>query len=256
MYYYIFDIKKCKKKAQIDSIKTYLGSLGIAGEFTYPTAACNVEELVDLALQREYSTIVGIGDDEIANTIAGKLVGRKEAMGFIPLEITPAMAHLFNIESWKEACEALRFRKINEIRLGRTATGNHFLTYIYLGIKSPVEITLELKNYIVQAKVKNFAVANYHPGIKKVGDDFLDIMFTSVSDEPSSILNKFSSIFSTKKKEGDLEFSLIRGRSLRIFTKSPMPIISGNDMIAKTPQFIESTDESLRVITARKAGQN
>ena len=254
MYYYIFDIKKCKKKSQVDSIKTYLGSLGIAGEFTYPTAACTVEELVDLALQREYSTIVGIGDDEIANTIAGKLVGRKEAMGFIPLEITPAMANLFNIESWKEACEALRFRKINEIRLGRTATGKYFLTYVYLGIKNPVEITLELKDFIVQARVRNFAVANYHPGIKKIGDEFLDIMFTSVADEQDSLMSKFSSIFGNKKKENELEFSLVRGRSMRIFTKSPMPIISGNDVIAKTPQFIESTDESLRVITARKAG--
>lgn len=252
MYYYIFDIKKCKKRSQVDSIKTYLGSLGIAGEFTYPTAACTVEELVDLALQREYSTIVGIGDDEIANTIAGKLVGRKEAMGFIPLEITPAMSHLFNIENWKEACEALRFRKISEIRLGRTATGNHFLTYVYLNIKSPIEITLELKDYIVQAKVKNFAVANYHPGIKKMAEDFLDIMFTSITEDQNGLMGKFSSLFSTKKKENELEFSLLRGRSLRLFTKTPMPIVCGNTMIAKTPQFIESTDEELRVITARK----
>lgn len=252
MYYYIFDIKKCKKKSQVESIKTYLGSLGISGEFTYPTAAYTVEELVDLALQKEFSTIVGIGDDEIANAIAGKLVGRKEAMGFIPLEITPAMAHLFNVESWKEACEALRFRKISEIRLGRTANGKHFLTYVYLGIKAPVEITLELKGYIVQAKVKNFAVANYHPGIKKSGEDFLDIMFTSVASEGGGIGNRLASLFSSKKPENELEFSLLRGRSLRLFTKTPLPIIAGNTMIAKTPQFIECSDETLRVITARK----
>ncbi len=252
MYYYIFDIKKCKKRSQVESVKSYLGALGISGEFTYPTAACSVEELVDLALAREYSTIVGIGDDEIANIIAGKLAGRKEAMGFIPLEITPALAKLFGVESWKEACEALRFRKISQIRLGKTANNKAFLTYAYLGIKSPIEITLELKGYIVQAKVKNFAICNFHPGIQKMEEDYLDIMFTSVSNEGGSILNKFSSILGNKQKENGPDFSLLRGRSLRIFTKTPLPLICGNTVIAKTPQFFESSDEYLRIITAKK----
>ncbi|MCX6808884.1 MAG: hypothetical protein NTW50_04445 [Candidatus Berkelbacteria bacterium] len=78
MYYYIFDIKKCKKQSTVTEIKDYLGSLGISGEFTYPSSAYSVEDLVELGLSKKYNTIVGIGDDNIANKIAAKLCGRTE----------------------------------------------------------------------------------------------------------------------------------------------------------------------------------
>lgn len=253
MYYYIFDIKKCKKRSQVESIKSYLGYLGISGEFVYPTAATSVPELVDLGLSKQYSTIVAIGDDDIANAVAAKLIGKKEAMGFIPLETTPSIASLIGVNSWKEACDTLRYRKINEIRLGRTATGYYFLTYIILGIKNPIEITLEFKDYIVQAAVKSFVVANYHPSIKKIQDDFLDILFTSVKTADTSFASKISSIFGTKKQDDQLNFSLLRGRSLRVFTKTPLSLICGNTVVAKTPQFIESSDEKIRIITAKNA---
>lgn len=252
MYYYIFDIKKCKKRSQVENIKEYISSLGISGEFTYPSAAQNVEELVHLGLSKQYTTIVAIGSDEIANAVASVMVGKKEAMGFIPLEISPELAALIGSNNWKEACDVLRFRKIREVRLGKTASGNHFLTYAKLDLKYPAEITMELKGYIVQAKVKDLMISNFHPEIKKIGDDFLDIVMTSV--EPSdSIMSKFNSFLGIEKKPGDNSLSLFRARSLRLFTKSKMSIISGDSIIAKTPQFIESSDDFLRLITAKRS---
>lgn len=253
MYYYIFDIKKCKKRSQVESIKEYLGTLGISGEFTYPSAAQNVEELVHLGLSKQYTTIVAIGSDEIANTVAGILVGKKEAMGFIPLEISPELASLIGTENWKDACDVLRFRKIKEIRLGKTATGNYFLTYAKLDLKYPVEITMELKDYIVQAKIKDLMISNFNPGIKKIGEDYLDIVMNSV--EPNdSLISRFSLLFGREKKLQDSAMTLIRARSLRLFTKTSMSISSGDHVLAKTPQLIESTDDYLRLITAKNAG--
>ena len=252
MYYYIFDIKKCKKRSQVENIKEYLGSLGISGEFTYPSAARNVEELVHLGLSKQYTTIVAIGSDEIANSVASVMLGKKEAMGFIPMETSPELAALIGADSWKEACDVLRFRKIREVRLGKTAIGKHFLTFAKLDLKYPAEITMEFKDYIVQARVKDLTISNFHPGIKKIGDDFLDIVMTSV--EPSgSIISKFSTFLGMEKKISDNSLSLFRARSLRLFTKSPMAIISGDGTIAKTPQLIESSDELLRLITAKRA---
>lgn len=253
MYYYIFDIKKCKKRSQIEDIKSYLNVLGISGEFTYPTGAQSVSELVDLGLSKQYSTIVGIGGDDIANTIASKLVGKKEAMGFIPLEISPELAALIGVSNWREACDVLRYRKIIEIRLGKTAAGNHFLTCASLDINNPVEVTIELKDCIIQAKVKKITIANFHPTIQKIGPDFLDIIMSSVDPRESVVLSKFASILGLSKPNvTDLSLSLFRARSMRIFTKMQIPIIAGNQIIAKTPQFIESTDESLRLITSKK----
>jgi hypothetical protein len=251
MYYYIFDIKKCKKRSQVENIKEYLSTLGISGEFTYPSAAQSVEELVHLGLSKQYTTIVAIGGDGIANSVAGALVGRKEAMGFIPLEISPELAQMIGTDNWRSACEVLRFRKIKETRIGKTATGNHFLACAQLDIKNTADITLELKDYIIQAKVKNFMISNFNPAIKKIGDDFLDITMTSVAP-PDTTLSKFASFLGVSNKE-EGSYSLLHARSMRLFTKSQMSIVAGNEIIAKTPQLIESTDQLLRLIVAKNA---
>lgn len=250
MYYYIFDIKKFKKSSQVEGIKNYLSELGISGEFTYPTPAQTVEELVDLGLSKQFSTIVAIGGDEIANAVAGKLVGRKEAMGIIPLEISPALCRMIGVNNWKDACDVLRYRKLSELRLGKTATGKHFMTHIDLLIKGAIEVTLEFKDYIVQTKATKFSIANFNPDIKKIADDFLDISITS-ADVNDSFMGKFSSIFGAKREDNKLSYSLLRARSLRIFTKTQLPLVIGDSVVAKSPQFVESTDEYLRLITAK-----
>lgn len=252
MYYYIFDIKKCKKRSSVENVKNYLASLGISGEFTFPSAIQTVEELVELGLSKEYTTIVAIGGDEIANLVAEKLVGRKEAMGFIPLDPISTVNRLIGTKSWKEACDILRYRKIKEIKLGKTANGSCFLTETRLDINKPINVTIEFKDYIIQARVKSFNIANFDPAIKKKGLDFLDISMVSVEPESSNILSKISSFFS-KNQNDLLSHSLFHARSLRIFTKNQIPIISGNQIIAKTPQLLETTDENLRLITAKNA---
>lgn len=250
MYYYIFDIKKFSKSSQIDNLKNYLGGLGISGEFTYPTPAQTVEELVDLGISKQYSTIVAVGGDDLANSVAGKLVGRKEAMGIIPINASEHLGQQIGCTGWKEACDSLRFRKIVEIRVGKTATNKCFLTHAELAIKSPIEITLEFKDYIVQSKIVNLTISNFHPDIRKIGDDFLDITMTSVNDN-GSMLSKFG-LFFGKKDENNSSKSIFRARSLRIFTKNQLQIMAGNYCIAKSPQLIESTDDPLRLITAKK----
>jgi len=251
MYYYIFDIKKCKKRSQVENIKNHLAALGISGEFTYPSSAQTIEELVNLGLNKEYTTIVAIGSDEIANRVASVMVGKKEAMGFIPLEESPTST-LIGVKGWKDACEALRYRKINPIRIGRTGSGACFLTELQLSISHPTEVTLEFKDFIIQTQVKGLKISNFNPLIKKIGVDFLDISMISVRPENGSIISKISSVFKTVQDD-KLAYSLLRARSLRVFTKNQIPLITSETQIAKTPQLIESTDENLRLITAKNA---
>lgn len=252
MYYYIFDIKKCKKRAQVESIKNHLSDLGISGEYTYPSSAQSVSELVDLGLAKQYTTIVAIGGDDIANAVASRLVGKKEAMGVIPLEASDELCALAGISNWKDACETLRYRKISEIRLGSTANENCFLTYAKLDLRIPTEVTMELKTCMVQAKVKSFVVSNYSPKIRKIGDDYLDIIMTSVDPAEKSLASKFSALLGIEKSEEPASFSIFRARSLRLFTKTQIALVSAEGLIAKTPQFIESTDNFLRLITSKK----
>lgn len=251
MYYYIFDIKKCRKKSLVVDIKNYLSSLGISGEFSYPSTAYSTKELVNLGLSKKYNTIVGIGDDEIANEIAEALHGKTEAMGLIPIEATSDLEQLIGARSWKEACQNLRYRRISEIKVGKTANGKTFLTNVRLDFKKPTEVTLEFKDYIVKSLATNIMISNYKTEINKIGDDYLDIIMQSVGPEKSKIFKRIS-LFMGLNDRKEKSLSLFRARSLRIFTSSQIPIFSHNQLLAKTPQLIETSDENLRLIINRK----
>lgn len=254
MYYYIFDIKRCKKRSQVENIKNYLGVLGISGEFTYPTAAQTVKELVDLGLSKQYTTIVAIGGDEMANNVASLLVGRSEAMGFIPLEASSELSSLIGTSDWKSACDILRYRKINEINLGKTANGECFLTNAMLDLRNPIEVTLEFKDYMIQTIATSLKIANFDPNVPKIARDHLDILLRSINPQDNNIFSRLGNFLSGKKNsENEKDLTLVHARSLRIFTNAQIPILSGNQVLAKTPQLLESTDQQLRLITAKKA---
>jgi len=227
--------------------------LGISGEFTYPTAAQTVKELVNLGLSKQYTTIVAIGDDDIANSVATLLVGRGEAMGYIPLEASSEISSLIGTTDWKTACDILRYRKINEIQLGKTANGTCFLTSISLDVRSPIEVTLEFKDFIIQTLTRELTISNFNPKIKKIANDHLDVVLRGVNIKELGFLSKISTFLGGKTDDSELSYTLLHARSLRIFTKSQVPLIFNNTTIAKTPQLIESTDSVLRLITAKKA---
>ena len=98
--------------------------------------------------------------------------------------------------------------------------------------------------------MKNFLYIT--PDIRKIGEDYLDVIFNSVNPNVSTI-SKVASFLGMDKSDDQSGFSLLRGRSLRVFTKSPIPLMSGTAMIAKTPQLVESTDEKLRLITSKSS---
>lgn len=250
MYYYIFDLKKCKKHSQVADIKNHLAALGISGEYTYPSAAATVEELVELGLSKKYNTIVGIGGDEIANKIASKMCGRTEAMGLVPLEASSDLQTLIGSSNWREAAENLRYRKITEMKIGMTASGGAFLTSISLDLKSPTEVTLEFRDYLVQSRATSVTISNYSPEIKKIGSDYLDIIMKNVGAKQTGVLAKFSSLFGGSTET--IGHSLFRARSMRLFTSSQIGLISNHSTVAKTPQLVESSDEDLRLITSKK----
>jgi diacylglycerol kinase family enzyme len=252
MYYYILDIKKFKKKSLVEDIKNYLSVLGISGEYSYPSAAYTTEDLVKLGISKKYNTIVAIGSDDLVNTIGGILCGRSEALGIIPVEASSDLCELIGAKSWKEAAENLRFRKIQEIRVGKTTNGKAFLTSINLGNSRPTDVTVEFKDFVIQAKVSDFMISNFNPEIKKLDPEFLDVVFQSISQRESGLLGKLGSFLGSKKSAGN-ELSLLRARSLRLFTSNQIPLLAGNDVVAKTPQLIESSDEKLRVIVGKKS---
>lgn len=252
MYYYIFDIKRCRKKTQVDAIKSYLTNLGISGEYAYITPNQSAEALAESGVNKGYNTIIAVGSDDLVNAVSNVLVGRKEVLGVLPLMASDELRSLIGSNEWQAAAEALRFRRIKEMNVGKIANGRHFLTSIYLDTVAPLEATVEFKDYILQVNTKNLLISNYHPDITKKFEDYLDVVIESERTKRGGFLAKLGFGAGIKNESGD-NISFIRTKSLRIFTKKPMPLVSGDKIIAKTPQYIECTDELLRVIVAKNS---
>jgi len=131
-----------------------------------------------------------------------------------------------------------------------TANGSGFLTNLNLNLKNPTEVTLEFRDYLVQARAISVLVSNFSQGVKKIAPDHLDIVMKNAAPKPAGLLATFSNLFSSKNE--NLGYSMFRARSLRIFTNSQVNLLSGGYVVAKTPQLVESSDEDLRLIVGKK----
>lgn len=119
MYYYIAEPLTTKaERKQIEEIKSLLSQLGIAGEFAVASPARSVEECLDLAFTKGFTTIVGIGSDALACRVAGSLArhqSERVAMGMIPLSSQQQIWPLIGARSLKEVGEILRTRRLQAI---------------------------------------------------------------------------------------------------------------------------------------------
>jgi diacylglycerol kinase family enzyme len=252
MYYYIFDIRQCKNKAQGEKIKDYLAFLGIGGEYVFPSQARTAGELVKDALSRDFSTIVAIGNDAIINSVATELVGEKAAFGIIPLNASELINKMVNGYDWRQAATNLRYRKIREIKLGRMENGRHFLTEVELDISSPVNITLEFDDFLAQSRAKKLIVSNFNPNTEKTAPDMLDVFLSSENPNSSSVVKKLFSYFDNANQDSSLKESFFRTKRVRVFSQKNLNFTIDKEIVGTTPQLICTSEKSLRLITSRE----
>ena len=143
MYYYIFDpsqgAKEYERSAQI---KELLSNLGIAGEMTSPAPGKSVEDLVELAVAKRYSTIVAVGGMELINRVARALEPHDVVFGIIPTQAHPDISRLIGVDDWKSAAEQLKLRRWKNIRLGIINDTICFLTPARFNLAPDQEYTL------------------------------------------------------------------------------------------------------------------
>jgi hypothetical protein len=251
MYYYIFDIKQCKNKAQAERIKDYLSELGIGGEYVFPSQARTAKELVNDALGRNFSTIVAIGSDNIISEVAQELVGGKAAFGILPINASDSINDLISGRDWRQAAKNLRFRKIKECFLGCFENGHHFLTSTELSINSPINLTLEFDDFIAQSRTSKITVSNLS-GEPSDQDPVLKIEMVSENQAEGNIIGKIFRYLDSASKNPELKKSLFFCHRLRIFSQKKANFIINNQAVAATPQLITISRKKLRLIVNRE----
>ncbi len=252
MYYYIFDVRKCKNRRQVETIKDYLSELGISGEYVIPDKIRPAKDLAEQGVFKGYSTIVAIGSDELIDEVAAVMLNKQQAFGVLPLGASENISKIIGAANWEEAATNLRFRRISETKVGVINEQTVFFSYCQVVIDKPTAVTLEFEDFIVQAKARELYVANRFPGLIKKDPDKLDIIMRSVEVGSGGLWGLLkNAVVGSNITTKDLDLSLFRTDALRIFSPRQLSISVDGRNLTKTPATFGVSQKFIRLITKK-----
>jgi diacylglycerol kinase family enzyme len=225
-----------------EKVKDILGDLGIAGETVTPSPARTIEELATLGLVKGYSTIVAVGSEKLVNKIVNCIINQKEnkdvVLGIIPENYETVMAKKINVKDVREACSALKSRKLEDADACFIEPNKYFLTEGVIESNKPAD------TYVITPEIKVGALINkltIKPG--------LEIFIEDNSSTPSQ--KKFLGwLFG--KKENSIGASYFHTKTVKIeIPDGGLPIKVENEIVAKTPIVAHNRSKALKIIVAR-----
>ncbi len=235
MYYYIVDYNQSAPFQNMQKkIKQYLTDLNISGEMSLCSPARSAEELAQMALERGFNSIVGIGGDELINRLANVVATSPAALGVIPYGLSDAIADIFGVKNVKSACHSLKQRKITSIGLGHILPNKYFLSPLEILTEKPMDYHLEIDGkYMLDARSEYIVIT---PNLR------LDLY---------SEMPVVSKSFWRSSKPSSVDKTSIGAVRLSIQSVSPISVLSAGFEIAKTPLDLTFTKEVLKIITNR-----
>lgn len=245
MYYYIVDPPQTKTDQQIIStIRNRLVPEGIAGEFIYRTPGQAASGLAAKALQQGFSTIVGIGNDNLASELAVALYDQPAALGIIPLHATSSLHELIGFSDWRIGIDALKNRKLALRDLGTINAEIGFLTDCFIRSKKLTEFHLHMARFAATMSASEIIVRLSSdtepfniPGV---------INYVIMPERRSR--GVIGAIFSSAQTEID---TLLRSEQAVIQSRDEAVIEYGNQTIAHTPVTISIIPQAIRMVVAR-----
>lgn len=239
------------KKGSIwqEKIKNTLGDLGIAGETVTPTPARTIEELTHLGIIKGYSTIVAVGSEKLVNTVATTIIDHKDAtdvvLGVVPEDSSSLIAKKINVTDEKNACQALKFRKLNTFDVALIEPNHYFITETV--IDSPKNSQAYLSTPEIKALV-SFNKIVIRPGLEIEVHD---------NSEGGKSGHFFKWLLGSKKEEKNIYFSYFQAKKMKL--EAINTILSAkveNEVIAKTPIVCKTCPKALKIIVARDIIKN
>jgi diacylglycerol kinase family enzyme len=246
MYYYIMEAGSAKLAAGQEKIKDILGDLGIAGETVSPTPARTIEELASLGIMKGYSTIVAVGSEKLVNKIVTAIInqtgGKETVLGVIPSDFNGQLAKRIGVRDVKEACQALKFRKLETIDACQIDPNKYFLTEAIVETGRSVDAYLRLDE--IQAGLI-FNKIIIKPGLE-----------IEVIDQSQESVNRFkgfwAKLFGKKVETKDIYTSFFQSQTLKLETLGKiLPVKVDDEIITKTPVICSARPKALKIVVAR-----
>lgn len=242
MYYYIAEPLTIKAEhRQVEAVKSLLSQLGIAGEFAIASPARTVEEHLELAFSKGFTTIVGIGSDALVNRVAATMLLRqydKAVLGAIPLQPGQLLWSMIGARSLGEIGDILCSRhlvSIDALALGR---GQMIITPAELRVSRPVRFQLRYRQVDLQGLLTDVRLET--SGEVKLWD--------ATYGQPTGF---FSRWFSRPTTEKALSMTHFKHDRWALATATPLPITVNGQTVAQTPLQAIRQPKALKLIVSR-----
>jgi hypothetical protein len=243
MYYYIFEPPKSQSmRAYFEKIRDISREYSISGEITQASPARTPEELATMAIEKNYSTIVAVGDDSHVNRIASQIIGQKAelpvALGIISTDPESMLFERWGFKKPEEACEALKYRKLDRFDAGLIEPNFYFLTSCKIECKKPTRIAIEVDRWRADAIIDRLEVSSN-----------LYILVERFLKERSVTRSISNWLFGKPNYAADR--SIFKAKIIKIISEESLPILVDKIVVAHTPVNIYRKPHALNIICKR-----
>ncbi len=239
MYYYIAEsLATSTERQRVEAIKSLLSQLGIAGEFAIASPARSVEEHLELAFAKGFTTIVGIGSDALVSRVAGQMLSRhyeKAVLGAIPFQPDQALWQMIGASSLTAHGQALRERRtifVDALELGR---GQAIISPASMLLDRLVRFRLDYNDVQLLGVCRAMTV-----------DPSGEV---TLRDTPAS-KGWFSGFF-RRIAGSSLAVTRFTADSWRLATERPVQLVIGGQIVAETPFEAKRWPKALKLIIQR-----
>jgi diacylglycerol kinase family enzyme len=278
VYYYIIDPQKTSQK-NFERVQNQLYScvseLRISGEMTRVTTLRSIAQLVEVALMREATTIVGVGHDSTIQDIVNAVGEKDVAVGYVPVEDSE-LARILGIPDVESACRSLAHRRVEVLDLGMIQ-GGYFFTKVSMGASleslqatsmfdfskftqaanlRPVPVKMEIDGqFSAQFEVAIGAIFNSRaarPDESKIAnptDGVLDILL--LPGLKSFDAWKYRNELALGLLEKIPGCAVVHGKRITITAPEGLPFFVGERTIAKVPAVIEAIPAKIKMIVGK-----
>jgi diacylglycerol kinase family enzyme len=237
-------------------IRDMVGMQGLAGETSVVSPARSVEELVDIALKKNYSTVVAVGSDKLINKVASLLHSKDVVLGVIPIKTGQIINKIIGLDNFEDACFALKKRYIKVVDLAYLYPGRYFITDAQIESDKPFKVELDVDSAKCVLEVTNINIVspaintqNLNNNNEEQTDNRLNIYISNSSQEASS-LKKFYYWLNGNKIQ-DKSNCIFRARKFIINSETPTPVTINGEIVDKTPVIFTTKPKALKIITNR-----
>lgn len=242
MYYFIFDaIKSSKARQDAEKIKDIAREYSILSASNHISPARSASELVRDALDKNFTTIVCIGEDSLVNEVVSAIIKYATtpvALGIISTDPESLLFERWGYKSFEEALETLKFRKLERFTIGMIEPDHFFLSSARIECPKPTRFIIEIDHFKVEAVIDRLEISNN-----------LYILLERFGRE-SSILKSTLNWFSGQKNTF-ADRSVFKGKIIKISSQDRLGVFTGNKEVAKTPINVFRKINALNIITKR-----